>query len=311
MAKSTNQTGTLTGIGLALIAVIVWSGNFVVARGVIHDVPPGTLAFFRWLTGTLILLPFAWKQTKQHWTAIRQSIPYLLITALSGITLFNTFVYIAAHYTTAINLSLIGTTSSPVMALILARIFLKEKLDSYKLWGVALCLSGVLFLLAGGDWTHLWQLQFTRGDGWVLLAAFSFAVYNILARRKPAGIPPLAFLMVLFAAGTVMLIPFLFWDRAHFPPVKWTPSLWWIVLYLGVGTSVISFLCWNRAISALGAGRTALFGNLIPVFSSLEAALFLGERFGWIHLVSMLLVFAGIVLANWKIVRSSFIPQQL
>ena len=96
MANSTHQTGTLAGIGMALIAVIVWSGNFVVARGVIHDVPPGTLAFFRWLTGTLILLPFAWKQTRQHWAAIRRSIPYLLITALSGITLFNTFVYIAA-----------------------------------------------------------------------------------------------------------------------------------------------------------------------------------------------------------------------
>jgi drug/metabolite transporter (DMT)-like permease len=76
-----------------------------------------------------------------------------------------------------------------------------------------------------------------------------------------------------------------------------------IILYLGLGASVISFLCWNIAIGKLGAGRTALFGNLIPVFSSAEAAVLLGERFTWIHLLSMLLVFAGILLANWRIFR--------
>ena len=47
--------------------------------------------------------------------------------------------------------------------------------------------------------------------------------------------------------------------------------------------------------------------NILP----LDVALFLGEQFGWVHMVSMLLVFAGILLANWKIVRSSFISQQL
>jgi len=48
----------------------------------------------------------------------------------------------------------------------------------------------------------------------------------------------------------------------------------------------------------LGAGRTALFGNLIPVFSSLEAAIILHEQFNWVHIVSMVLVFTGILLAN-------------
>jgi len=76
-----------------------------------------------------------------------------------------------------------------------------------------------------------------------------------------------------------------------------------IILYLGAGASVICFLFWNIAIGKLGAGRTALFGNLIPVFSSAEAAILLDEEFTWIHVVSMLLVFAGIIMANWRILR--------
>ncbi|MEO7984442.1 MAG: DMT family transporter, partial [Bacteroidota bacterium] len=75
------------------------------------------------------------------------------------------------------------------------------------------------------------------------------------------------------------------------------------ILYLGLGASVICFLIWNRAIHKLGAGRTALFGNLIPVFSSLEAVLFLHEEFNWVHIVSMILVFSGILLANFRLSR--------
>ena len=66
---------------------------------------------------------------KTEWSSIKSSGLYLSAVALTGIALFNTFVYIGAHYTSAINLALIGTTSSPVMAIILARIFLKKRLD--------------------------------------------------------------------------------------------------------------------------------------------------------------------------------------
>lgn len=296
----------LLGIGLALLAVVIWSGNFVVARGVIHQIPPGSLAFYRWLTATVVLFPFAIRPLRREWKLVRPALGYLFWTALAGITLFNTFVYIGAHYTSAINLALIGTTSSPVMAILLARIFLKEKLDSYKLWGLALCLSGVLLLLSHGDINYLLHFRFTAGDGWILLAAFTFAVYNILVRRKPTGLSAITFLFTLFFLGTLMLIPFLTWDLAHGQTIAWNGSLLAIILYLGVGTSVISFLCWNKAISALGAGRTALFGNLIPVFSSLEAAIFLNEQFTSLHEWSMLLIFGGIVLANWVLLKSSF-----
>jgi drug/metabolite transporter (DMT)-like permease len=61
---------------------------------------------------------------------------------------------------------------------------------------------------------------------------------------------------------------------------------------------------WNEAIRRLGAGRTAIFGNLLPIFSSIEAALILQESFTWVHTGGMLLVFAGILLANWKLFRN-------
>ena len=102
----------------------------------------------------------------------------------------------------------------------------------------------------------------------------------------------------------MLLLPFYLWETFHTPAVQWNISLLGMILYLGLPASVISYLCWNIAIGKLGAGRTALFGNLIPVFASIEAALLLGEQFTTVHIISMLLVFAGITIANWKIVSN-------
>jgi drug/metabolite transporter (DMT)-like permease len=212
--------------------------------------------------------------------------------------MFNTFVYVGGHYTSAINLALIGTTSSPIMANIMARIFLKEKIGWYKIVGITLCVTGILFLLAKGDFSNLLTLKFSEGDLWVLVAAFCFAVYNTLARKKPAAISTSSFLFTIFSLGTILLLPFFLWEFYYSQPVVWSLNLVGVIIYLGLGASVICFWIWNVAIHKLGAGRTALFGNLIPIFSSIEAVLWLHERFTLNHVISMTVVLTGLAIAN-------------
>lgn len=293
-----SQKNIYTGIWLAILATIIWSGNFIVAKAVHKEIPPISLNFYRWLVAALIIFPLAYKRFRAEWSIVSKSWNYLFWISLTGISLFNTFVYIGAHYTSAINLALIGTTSSPIMSIIFARIFLKEKIGWMKLAGLILCVTGVLFLLSKGDFHNLLHLKFSEGDLWVLLAAFCFAIYNTMVKKKPAAISPINFLFVIFSFGTLMVFPFFVWETNHSPAVEWKGSLVLSILYLGLGASVICFLIWNAAIGKLGAGRTALFGNLIPIFSSIEAALLLHEDFTWIHVVSMIIVFTGIILAN-------------
>jgi drug/metabolite transporter (DMT)-like permease len=303
IVNSSTQKNNYTGIALAILAVLIWSGNFIAARGVIKDIPPVSLAFYRWLLASVILLPFVVNRFRREWPSIKSAWHYLFWVALTGVALFNTFVYIGAHYTSAINLALIGTTSSPIMSIIFARIFLKEPIGWMKLIGLAFCIVGVLFLLSSGNLQNLFSHAYSAGDLWVLAAAFCFAVYNTLVKKKPSSISPINFLFVAFAAGTLMLLPFFIWEINHTAPVKWDIDLFLVILYLGLGASVICFLIWNIAISKIGTGRTALFGNLIPVFTSIEAVLFLHEEFTWVHVVSMIIVFTGILLANFRLLR--------
>ena len=113
MNSPDNKKQIWTGIGLAALAALIWSGNFIVAKAVNKEIPPISLNFYRWLCAAVIILPFAIKKFKAEWKIVRQSWHYLFWISLTGIALFNTFVYIGAHYTSAINLALIGTTSSP------------------------------------------------------------------------------------------------------------------------------------------------------------------------------------------------------
>lgn len=247
------------GIGLAALAALIWSGNFIIAKALDNKIPPFSLGFYRWLIASLILLPFAIKQFSSQWKLVKQSWSYFFWASLTGIALFNSLVYIGAHYTSAINLALIGTTSSPIIAIMFARIFLKEKIGWLKLAGMIICCIGVLFLLLKGNFQNLLSLHFSTGDLWSLAAACSFAVYNTMVKKKPAGITSVNFLFVIFCLGTLILFPFYIWEFNHYPKVKFSNDVIFSILYIGIGASVICFLIWNIAIGKLGAGRTALF----------------------------------------------------
>lgn len=298
MNDTHQQRQVFIGISLAILATLIWSGNFIIARGVIKDIPPVTLAFYRWLSATIIIAPFAWKYFFTELKVVRQHFLFFLLAAATGVSMFNTFVYIAGHYSSAINMAILGTCSSPIMSVILARIFLKEKIPVLRVIGMIVCVSGILLLLSKGDIDNLLAFRFTKGDWWILAAALTFAIYNTTVRKKPAGMHPVNFLFVIFLVGTVGLLPFYLYELNHKGGIMINAGNISAILYLGLGASVICFLIWNKAIVALGSGRTALFGNLIPIFSSIEAVIILHEQFVWIYVVSMILVFTGIVLAN-------------
>ena len=300
MSERLQPKAVYTGIVFAIVATIIWSGNFVVARGVINQIPPFSLAFYRWLTASVIIFPLAFRKFEAEKTIVIRNWKYFFWVSLTGITFFNTLIYIAGHYSPAINLALIGTTSSPVFAVVLAAIFLKDKIKLLRIFGMAICISGIIILLSGGSLQRLINFHFSTGDLWVLAAALSFAIYNTLVRKKPAYISAVNFLFVVFSFGTLLLLPFFIWEVLNTDSIAWDWNLVFIIIYLGLGASVICYLLWNGAIARLGSPRTALFGNLIPIFSTLEAVWILNEEITLIHIISGLLVVTGLIIANLR-----------
>ena len=294
-----------TGIGLALLTVVVWAGNFIIARGVSKMIPPVSLAFYRWSLASLLIFFIGYKKFVAERAFVYAHRRYLFWAALLGITLFNTFIYVAGHSTSAINLALIGTTAAPIFVTIVSAVFLKETITRSRLVGLLFCIAGVVVLISKGSIATLLAFRFTAGDVWILLSALVFSIYTILVKRKPRAISPITFLFTIFIGGTLLLLPLFIAESWLTPPVLWDKHLIGSILYLGIGASVIGFMCWNAAIARIGSVRTALFGNLIPIISTLEAVWLLGETITIVHILSGALVITGLVIANVRMSTSN------
>ena len=286
------------GILLALGATIIWSWNFIIARGLHDAIPPFTLSFLRWFVAFIVIAPFAVKYFIKDFSVIKSNYKYIFITSFLGITLFNTLVYIAGHSTEAINLSLIAITS-PVFIIILSLIFYNEKINFLNTLGIVLTLSGVVMLICKGSLEVLLNVSFSIGDFWMLAASIVFAIYSLLLKIKPQGIGVMSFLFATFGLGLIMLIPFLLYDL-NSAQISLNFTTIMSVLYVGIFASVAGFFMWSKAVEFIGASKSGIIYYSLPLFSTLWAILLLGEKVQVIHFICMALIVTGIYIATKK-----------
>jgi len=295
--KSANNRIEVLGIIYALAATAIWSGNVAIARGLFEDIPPVTLAFWRWVVAVIVALPFGLKALIAEWGALKKSLPYLILTSILGISLFNTLLYIAGRSTTAINLSLISITF-PIFVIILSRIFFRETISLYRWIGILLVISGIILLITKGHPARLLDISFAVGDVWMLIAALVWALYGILIKQKPPELSNWSFQIATFILGLIFLFPFYIWEYLTVPPVDFTPKVVAAILYIGIFASVVAFVFWIKAIATIGPSKTGVVYYTMPLFSGALAFLFLNEQIGALHLFTGLMIVVGILIAN-------------
>ncbi len=294
-----NMSPVLRGALFALGATVIWSGNFIVARGLNQSIEPATLSLLRWCLAFAGLLPFVWREAWGARAEIRRCMPAMIPMSVLGVSLFNALLYTAAHTSPALNLALISTTG-PIFTVLLAHFFLHEKMTLRMVLGLVTALGGVLLLITGGDPARLAGLEFTAGDLWMTLAAALFATYSILVRRFRGALSPRVFLLTLIGTGIVFLLPWAGWEMARFGFPAVTPGMAGAILYVGLGASLAAYAMWNSAVAVIGPSLAGLIYYTLPLFSGVAAFVFLGEPMGLVHLVSAACIIGGIVLATRK-----------
>ncbi len=279
-----------------IIAPLCWAGNVVLARGVANIIEPASLAFWRWLIAFLILLPFTWSTARNDWAIVVSNWKIMVILSGLGITFFNTLLYSAAHSTTAINVSLIQT-GMPAIIILITMITFHEKVRKIQIAGVALCISGTCLVVLRGDIFTITNLTFAKGDILMVLAVILYALYSVLLRKRPR-IHMLSFLVYTFGIGVLGLFPLYLWDIAVKDAFSFTGEVVLSILYVALFPSILAFFCWNRGVEIIGANKAGLFINLVPVFTSIMAIVWLNESLQAFHVAGIILVFSGMILFN-------------
>jgi drug/metabolite transporter (DMT)-like permease len=282
-----------TVYAMVIGATFFWGANFVLAGPVLTDLPPLWAAALRFLLGAVLMLVLArWRKEGLAAPARAHSGIYLLL-GLVGITAFNVLFFYAMQSTSAVNAALIMATN-PLLTTLLAALLLGERPSARQLASIPLALFGVAIVISGGHLQHLLNLHVARGDVLMLGADLAWAFYNVLGRRYMPARSSIANTTLVMSAGAVLLliVAFSSGTTPHLPGEKAILALALMV----IGGTVLAYLFWNTGIAHLGAGRTALFLNLVPVFAML-IGIAIGSVPSLAQLVGGLLVIGGISLS--------------
>ncbi|WP_428025215.1 DMT family transporter [Arcobacter sp.] len=280
-----------------VLAVLFWSGNFVLGRYVSADISAMELSFFRWFFVLLILLPYIILNSKRLIYIFKQK-PFLYILfGVLGVSAYNTFIYFGLDYITATNALLINS-STPIFIIILSAFILNTRITKLQMFGVLLSTIGVIYLIIKGDLQTLLNLEFTRYDLWVILACISWALYSIFLRFKPIEVKPLQFLSIIVFIGVVVLglVTILFDFKFELEFLN-DNTLLYSLVYMAIFPSIVSFYFWNLATVEVGANKAGQFAHLMPVFGSILAFVFLKESLEFYHLIGIIFIALGIYLS--------------
>ena len=281
-----------------IFATLFWSGNFIVGKAAsLFEIPPFTLNFYRWLFAWLILAPFTFKEIFKKKNYILRNINLILILGITSITLFNSIIYYALNFTQVIS-GVLMISTIPVMIIFFCWIFKIERTNFYQILGVIFSLLGVVVIVTKADLGKLLNLNFNKGDLWMVVAMFSWAMYSALLRKKKFELSQISFLQTIISAGLILLLPAYLIEMAlgyrlniHLPFIL---TLSYVVLFPGLA----SFFFWIKGISIIGSNRAGIFLHLMPIFSTVMAILIFKEKFMIFHLIGALLIVTGIILSS-------------
>jgi drug/metabolite transporter (DMT)-like permease len=280
--------------GLAA-ATLLWSGNFVVGRGLRDAIDPLELNFWRWSIALVVLLPFTAAGLARQWRSMRQHVGLVSALGLTGIALPHTCIYAALQTTSAVN-ALLLLNLTPLLVALGTRILFGEPIYRWQWIGMSISLAGAVLLLVQGSAEALLALAPTRGDLWMLPAVAGAAAHVLLLRQTPAGATQGPLLAASIAAALAMMLPLLLWRGELAVPagVRLLAGL----AYIGVPASALAFLLWNRGVARIGPPRAAPFMYLMPVYGSLLSLLVLGEPVQGFQYAGGALVLLGLWLAR-------------
>ena len=277
---------------------LFWSGNFFTGKiASLYELTPFKLSFLRWSLAFLLLLPFTYKKIVDDFEKYKKNLPFILITSILGVTIFNSFTYLSLQTSMVINSSIMASIT-PLLIILFSWLIFKTQTYFMQFFGIILSIIGVLIIISKANFYNLINLNFTTGDLWMLTAVFSWGLYSVLLKKIDNTLSQLATLEVMIFFGLIFIFPFYLSESLNnsFLPKDFNEVL--MISYVAIFASITSFFAWNKGVSILGANKASLFLHLIPVFSSFWAIIFLEEKFSFFHLFGTAFIIFGIILSN-------------
>ncbi len=284
---------------LAVLAANLFFGaNFTAIKYITPShIPPFGLNMVR-VAASMILfwLMFAFKPGKPG--IDKKDLGRFIVCAATGVAINQLLFVKGLSLTTSIHGALLMLVT-PIFITFIAAWLLKERLNIYKVIGLSLGIGGAVNLILMKEGNQHGS-DVLMGDILVTINAVAYAFYLVLVRPLMANYSSLHVIRWVFTIGFFMMIPF-----GMMPTIEtdWSAFQWqhWLALgFIITGGTFFAYLFNVYGVQNIGASATGTYIYTQPVFATLIAMWITGEQLNFAKIISAILIFIGVFLANYK-----------
>ncbi len=275
----------------ALTSVVIWAVNYPAMKVAFREISPLAFTGWRFLLATSLLFAEALVR-RERLVPPPGARGLALVLALSGVGLYQWLYALGLASTSGFSAALLNSVS-PLIAMLLVVLLGWERMSKLAGAGSLLAWGGVALFVAstgGADFGS------TAGNLMCLGAATSWAVYNVASARAGRFLSPLGAQLAAFGGGTVLILAYALPDMLRQDYARVSPTTWAILVLSALLPLAVAFRLWLEAVRALGVAQATSFGFLVPVLAGIASAIFTGERFNALKILSAAVVLSGLAL---------------
>ena len=193
------------------------------------------------------------------------------------------------------------TTSMPLLAMVLAAIYLKEPITGKKVLGIAVGAAGALLLILGSHQVSEAKAagnHYIWGDLLVLLAQFSYALYFVLFKNFVNKYSLITIMKWMFTYAFICALPFSYNDLLHTEWKSLQGTEIGALVFIVVGSTFISYVLIVIGQKNLRPTVAGMYNYVQPLVASIVAVCWGMDTFNFVKIISVALIFGGVYLVT-------------
>ena len=280
-----------------VLSAVFWGSTYVAGRVIAHEAGPFSAAFLRFLAASGFLVAFLIQSQGKLPSLQPKQFLLIFVLGLTGVFGFSFFFFSGLKLITASRASLIMAICPAVIAL-LSSILLGERLGPLRNLGIAISLTGAAVVVSRGEPMMMLKGDIGRGELLILGCVASWSCYSLIGKAVLKDLSPLPAVTYTFiSGGFCLLFPALregiMHDMIHYSTVTWL-----CILYISLFGSAVAFIWYYDGIKVIGASRSGVFINIVPISSVLLAFFLLNETVDGSLVLGAILTISGVYLTN-------------
>lgn len=279
-----------------LFTILIWAVNFAFIKIALREFSPMAFNGIRMAFASAALVLFL-ILSRQGFSVRKRDIWKLVALGIIGNTVYQ-LLFIQGIYLTTASSTAIIMAMTPVSVALLSSLLKHEKLHWAAWVGIWLSFAGFYLVITEQPGKFLFDWANLKGDMMIFLGNIVWAVFTVFSKPFLGRIPPLKWSSLTLVAGTVFYLPFCVPAFSSQDFSRISIRSWTILAFSGLFALAVSYVVWYASVKRVGNSKTAIYGNITPVFTVIFSFMLIDERISLWQGLGALILLTGVYITR-------------